>query len=82
MTGLIVAEFISGGNDVDAVDRVLAFPPAHEIYDAVRRYADSMGADGRYFVSLMQNASPAGMHYPDAWDLCGVGITTWVQRGC
>ncbi len=59
-----------------------AVPPDDEVYALVRKYADSMGADGSFVLAQMQSAKPSAMTYPDVWELCEPGITTWVQRGC
>jgi hypothetical protein len=59
-----------------------AMERGHEVYDAIRRYADRMGANGSYLIELMHMAGPANMTYPDVGRLCDVGITTWVQRQC
>jgi hypothetical protein len=59
-----------------------AVPLDDDVYDLIRRYADNMGEDSAFVIVQMQSSSPAQMTYPEVWELCKPGITTWVQRGC
>lgn len=59
-----------------------AVPADDKVYDLVRKYADSMGANSSSLLKLMLSSKPEEMNYPLVWELCEPGITTWVQRGC
>lgn len=59
-----------------------AIPFDSEIYRLIGNYAESMGAKKTSLMTFMHAAEPESMNYPDVWDLCKHGITTWVQRGC
>ncbi|MBX9862412.1 MAG: hypothetical protein K2Y42_06625 [Hyphomicrobium sp.] len=59
-----------------------ALPLDDDIYGVIRKYTENMGANGAFVLKSMQSAAPRDMSYPDVWDLCEPGITTWVQRGC
>lgn len=53
-----------------------------KIYQDVREYAQSMGADGDKVLAFMMAASPADMHYPDFVELCDSKVATLVRTLC
>jgi hypothetical protein len=59
-----------------------AIPLDHEVYTAIRNYAQDMGASGAHVLDLMRQSSPTEMNYPSMSGLCEVAISTWVQRLC
>ena len=52
------------------------------IYTLIAEYVDSMGANPRFVMSWVFEASIYDMHYPNVSALCQYGVTTWVQRAC
>lgn len=52
------------------------------VYSLIAGYARSMGADGKFVVSRMQQSPPSEINHPVVWELCEPKVTTWVQRGC
>jgi hypothetical protein len=59
-----------------------AIPLNHEVYTLIRNYAQNMAANGAGVLTLMHQSKPAELNYPQVSNLCSLGITMWVQRGC
>jgi hypothetical protein len=59
-----------------------AVPTDDNVYELIRKYATSMGADGSFLLAQMHSSTPENMTYPEVEDLCKSAITTWVQRAC
>lgn len=59
-----------------------AVPLSDDVYGLIGKVAHQLGANSQTLLSLMHSASPEKMTYPEVWNLCDSGITTWVQRGC
>lgn len=52
------------------------------LYTALERYAEAMGADPSFILASMLRAAPSEMFEPDFDSLCDNNVTTWIQRLC
>ena len=56
--------------------------PGSSLYRVLYNYAQSMGADPKFFLAAMFSASSNSIYTPDAGKLCDHGIATFIQRAC